>query len=128
MTDKKCADLVHDAFASRMEDIRKMYMSPNRRADLGDGYEIPLNEYGLSIDYVQAHTFGDEQKEGYWRYQISWGGPSEEFRWYRTTHNPRVEFWYLDWYDGARVPVEGVDATIIQETIKETSANWRAFA
>lgn len=62
-----------------------------------------LNEYGLSFDYVTLGTFND-QKEGYFRYQISWGGPSEEYRFF--TNGPRfdvyrVEFWYLDWFDGA---------------------------
>lgn len=116
MQDKKCADLVAAAFKSRMDDIRKMYMAPDRRADLGDGYKVPLNEYGLCIDQVPRGTF-EGQKEGYWRYQLSWGGPSEEFRWYRSDGG-RVEFWYLDWYDGASVDVTGVDAEIIRAIIK----------
>lgn len=117
MENKKCADLVHEAFKSRMDDIRKMYTSPDRRADLGDGYQIPLNEYGLGIDFVAANTF-QGQRVGYWRYQLSWGGPSEEFRWYRSSNGSRVEFWYLDWYDGASVEVTGVDAEIIRAIIK----------
>ena len=31
----------------------------------------------LSFDYVAPHTFND-QPEGYWRWQFSWGGPSDE--------------------------------------------------
>ena len=38
-------------------------------------------EYGLALDYVAPGTFKD-QKQGYFRYQISVGGPSEEFRFY----------------------------------------------
>lgn len=62
-----------------------------------------LHEYGLAFDYVAPETFPD-QKEGYFRYQISYGGPSEEFRFF--TSGPehtvyRVEFWFLDWWDGA---------------------------
>ena len=66
--------------------------------DLGN-----LHEYGLSFDYVAPGTFND-QTEGYWRYQISWGGPSEEYRFFASSHaDPcyRIEFWYLDWFDGA---------------------------
>ena len=66
-----------------------------------EAYEA-FNEYGLSFDYVEPNTFND-QPEGFFRYQISWGGPSEEFRFYV---NPdfschRIEFWFLDWWDGA---------------------------
>lgn len=69
-----------------------------RLDDLGS-----FHEYGLCFDYVAPHTFND-QAEGYFRYQISYGGPSEEYRFY--TSGPafdvhRVEFWFLDWFDGA---------------------------
>lgn len=76
-------------------------------------------EYGLAFDYVEPETFRD-QDEGYWRFQISYGGPSEEFRFYaspssadyailsesgmtfpQSFHLYRCEFWYLDWFDGA---------------------------
>lgn len=38
-----------------------------------------FNEYALCFDYVASGTFSD-QEEAYFRYQISWGGPSEELR------------------------------------------------
>jgi hypothetical protein len=61
-----------------------------------------LADYGLSFDYVAAGTF-DDQREAYFRYQLSWGGPSDEFRFFvnpdLTCH--RVEYWFLDWFDGA---------------------------
>lgn len=78
-------------------------------SDYLEYFEDDLNEdrshYGLAFDYVEPGTFED-QDEGYWRYQISYGGPSEEIHFYATmgqhgyqTH--RIEFWYLDWFDGA---------------------------
>ena len=62
-------------------------------------------EYGLSFDYVAPDTFSD-QPEGYLRYQISYGGPSEEIRFYVSPASNgytmyRAEFWQLDWFDGA---------------------------
>ena len=33
----------------------------------------------LCFDYVKPHSFKD-QVEGYWRMQLSWGGPSDELR------------------------------------------------
>jgi len=69
------------------------------------GYEA-FNEYGLAFDYVEPGTFED-QEQGYFRYQISWGGPSEEIRFYvGIDYQPyKIEFWYLDWFDGAHTLV-----------------------
>ncbi len=52
-------------------------------------------EYGLSFDFVEAGTFED-QKEPYYRYQLAWGGPSAEIRFYQN----RTEFVFLDWFVG----------------------------
>jgi hypothetical protein len=64
-----------------------------------------LCEYGLSIDYVWPNTFKG-QRAGYLRYQISWGGPSDEFRFYFVPgeYKPyKIEYWFMDWFDGAKV-------------------------
>ena len=82
--------------------------------DLGNIYE-----YGLSFDYVAPNTFND-QDEPYFRYQISWGGPSEEFRIYAsgseyTWHPYRIEFWFLDWFDGAGRTLYDTDRDLINQ-------------
>ena len=101
----KCKDKVEGAFESRMEDIRTLWKAEdNKTEDLGS-----LDEYGLSFDYISAGTFSD-QKAPYWRWQLSYGGPTEEFRMYE---NGDMEFWYLDWFDGACVDVGGDDYDII---------------
>lgn len=70
-------------------------------------YEIKAN-YGLSFDYVHSNTF-DDQDEGYFRYQFSWGGPSDELRFYVDLEGKchRAEYWFMDWYDGASLDVTG---------------------
>lgn len=67
--------------------------------ELQDGFY----EYGLSFDYVVPGTFTD-QDQGYFRYQLSWGGPSDEFRFFTGPElEPyRIEYWFMDWSDGAR--------------------------
>ena len=108
--EKTCADEVQGAFEGRMNDIRTLYNAENQETEeLGS-----LNEYGLCIDKVEAGTFKG-QREDYARYQLSWGGPSEEFRLYK---NGEIEFWYLDWFDGAKVEVSGNDAFIIKNIIE----------
>lgn len=92
--------------------------------DNPDGFtEDSLHEYGLAFDYVAPGTFGD-QEEPYWRYQISWGGPSEEIRFYSggPDQEPyKVEYWFLDWYDGAHRNPTGDDLEICMNL-------WRWFS
>ena len=105
--EKKCKDYVRGSCTSRYNDIIKLWEADCNGVeyveDLGN-----IFEYGLCFDYVAPGTFRD-QKVGYFRYQISWGGPSEEFRIFT---NPdlspyKIEFWYLDWFDGAKVTLSG---------------------
>jgi hypothetical protein len=116
--EKKCSELVKEKYQDRLKqfetaktflDIEK---SERNKFDefLSDEYQ-ELNQYedffdyvnksGLCFDRVEAGTFKD-QRAGYWRWQLSWGGPSEEFRLY---DNNDLEYWYLDWFDGACVDV-----------------------
>ena len=105
----KCSEKVENAFKSRIKDIKALFEAKdNYVEDLGY-----LNEYGLCIDFVEAGTFRN-QRASYWRYQLSYGGPSEEFRIYG---NGDVEFWYLDWFDGAPTKVTGDEAYIIKEIV-----------
>jgi len=57
--------------------------------------------YGLCFDYV------DGDAEHFFRYQLSWGGPSTEIRFFANYDLSlyRIEFWYLDWFDGACVNI-----------------------
>ena len=91
MTDreKSCAELVHGQWQKRREDLTN-----------------PEFE-GLCFDYVDPNTFND-QPEGYWRWQFSWGGPGDELRAYvnRDDSIHRLEYWYLDWFDGAKLEIQ----------------------
>ena len=106
--EKKCKDRVKVRYDGRMESLRRIVKADNEgKPDPDYG---PLNEYGLSFDYVAPGTFTN-QREGYFRYQLSWGGPSDEFRFYTGPElKPhRIEYWFLDWYDGAHITLEGED-------------------
>jgi hypothetical protein len=76
-----------------------------------------LNEYGLCIDYVAPGTF-KRKTRGYLRYQISTGGPGDEFRFYMDENRKpvRIEYWFMDWFDGAKV------------TVRPDSADWATLA
>ena len=84
-----CADRVHSNLKDREEQLQ-------------DG-ELE----GLCFDYVEPHSFPD-QVEGYWRWQLSYGGPSDELRALVNENKEihRLEYWFLDWYDGAHVVLD----------------------
>ncbi len=66
-----------------------------------------VNQTALSWDYIEAGTFED-QKDGYYRLQLSWGGPSDEFRIYTigdTLQIDVIDYHYMDWFDGASIRV-----------------------
>jgi hypothetical protein len=96
--ERRCKNLVQEQFEGRLEDLKV--------TDPDDENYIE----GLSFDYVDPKTW-DDQLEGYWRWQLSWGGPSDEFRIYinpnKSVH--RIEYWYLDWFDGAHVTLSPED-------------------
>ena len=76
--------------------------------------ETNLDEYGLDFSYVEPYTFKD-QRDGYWRYQLSWGGPSDEFRiWVDSERDiQEIEYWFMDWYDGAHRKLAGDDFDLL---------------
>ena len=87
---KTCLELVGSELQDRADDfIRFMHGSDD---DLEEFYQ-----YGLDFSFVEPETFKN-QHIGYYRYQLSWGGPSDEIRFYRCG---KIEYWYMDWFDGA---------------------------
>lgn len=93
MADKKCKDLVAAAWERRKQAIEEIRTKPEDDETIFD--------YGLCFDYVEH-----EDSEGYWRYQISCGGPSDEIRFYGNVKRfYKIEYWYLDWFDGASIDI-----------------------
>lgn len=89
------------------------------RDDLNERLNDAWYEYGLGFDYVTAGTFWD-QDEGFFRYQLSTGGPGDEFRFFADAagHVHRVEYWYLDWFDGASRRLYDDDRALLEEVFE----------
>ena len=104
--DKKCKDLVQGKWDHTEETLRELFEAAERN---DDNYE-ELDTYALSCDYVEGGT-DYNSGDGYFRYQMSWGGPSDELRFYAYDDGEpyTIEYWYLDWFDGASVDVTGND-------------------
>jgi len=110
-----CQDLVVKKYQGRLVDLQAAsdYFSIEKESaraahnwhkDLNhyEDYYDYINQLGLCFDFVEANTF-DNQPCGYWRWQLSWGGPGDEFRVFTDVDKniDRVEYVYLDWFDGA---------------------------
>ncbi len=122
MSDQKsCAARVAEHLESRISDLKQLWdayrKDPEKEVpDLGT-----FDEYGLSFDYVSPGTFGTKQKRGYFRYQLSWGGPSDEFRFYcdENLESVEIEYWFLDWFDGAHIDLTGQNYTLLEEIFND---------
>ena len=124
---KRCIDLVQDKFNAQEADYQKainffyeydnategeaiaLKVASEHAGDYFADYDCFLqyaSETALAWDYVAPFTFPD-QKAGYFRLQLSWGGPSDEFRIYTDMQKDikKIEYWYLDWGDGAFIDV-----------------------
>lgn len=99
MTEKTCKERWEERKTRRVSRLEQILGTPE------------FHEYGLSFDYVSPRTF-ENQEEGYWVYLTSWGGPSDEFRFYSSgpEFTPyRIEYWFLDWFDGHGEALSGKD-------------------
>ena len=134
---RSCADKVQENFNDREKDFVQAKEFYNKYEDATEGEKIALevfnedahldgyedfydyiNNYGLAFDYVEKGTFTDQER-GYFRYQLSWGGPSDEFRIYvdydkQITH---LDYWFLDWGDGAsvRIPEDSIAYEVCEQ-------------
>lgn len=123
----KCEERVGDHLKGRVDDIRRLWNAVGMTdPDLGSLYE-----YGLCFDYVPAGTFKG-QSRGFFRWQISTGGPGDEFRFFADAARKvyRVEYWFLDWFDGACRVLHGPDRDLLVavfDDFRETGAVAKAL-
>jgi len=114
--ERTCKERVEDHLQGRIEDLRKLWDAYRQGVedieDLGNIYE-----YGLCFNYVERDEDVKGQEEPYFRYQLSWGGPSDEFRFFTGPDFEinRIEYWFLDWFDGASITLSGEDESLLEE-------------
>ena len=115
MTNQKCEEHIDERLTDRLDDLKKLLALYHEDTEAFD-YDLgSLHGYGLCADYVEPGTFGSEQTEGYMRYQLSWGGPSDEFRYYVGWEGTplRIFYHYMDWFDGAERELAGENKTLL---------------
>jgi len=120
--DEKCKDRIKAEYARTIKTLREIWeyeRGPDRADDereAGHPDHGPFKEYGLGFDYVAPGTF-EGQRRGYFRYQLSWGGPSDEFRFFcdERPKPVRIEYWFMDWFDGAKKVLGGADYDLLAD-------------
>ena len=115
-----CKERIQDELNDRITDIRKLWRLYQRDPDASDPGLGSFHEYGLCFDYVAKGTF-ENQKRGYFCWQLSWGGPADEFRFYldECFDTYQIEYWFLDWFDGAKVDLTGQDYALLEEIFQD---------
>lgn len=115
-----CAERVKNSMDSTLEDLRRLWKLWIEDCEASDEDLGNMYEYGLCFDYVAPETFND-QTEGYFRYQLSTGGPGDEFRIYASQSDEyswsvyRIEYWFLDWNDGALITLTNENLDFMKE-------------
>tara|TARA_R100001530_G_scaffold61076_1_gene44097 strand:+ start:558 stop:980 length:423 start_codon:yes stop_codon:yes gene_type:complete len=117
MTDKTCKERIRDEYVDRIETIESIF---DRIDDYVDEAYDELDHMALNptypLDYIPPYTFTDQER-GYIRWHLSWGGPSDEFRFFMDEQGgiTDIEYHFMDWFDGAVININmlGDDAELL---------------
>ena len=136
MGEETCKERLARNFSRTMIELRDIVERPSPK----DKVAQELMQYALGFDFVAAGDVGN--KIPFWRWQLSWGGPQDEFRFpyedsvtkytgdaarafssddglvYAGVHKQRCEYWFLDWGDCAHCNVLGHDLTIMRKVLR----------
>lgn len=120
MTEQQtCEQRIDDELEHTLKTLKLLWESYNKGEEYCEEAGGYWPDYGLCFDYVEAGTFTD-QREGYYQYQLSWGGPQDEFRFFPSQQNGwRIEYWFLDWWDGACRTLTGDDRDLLLEILQD---------
>lgn len=105
----------------RLREIRSLWATYQLGGETDAEVGCSIYEYGLCFDYVPAD---DDRpgRPGYWRWQLSWGGPADELRFFADSPRSKcwaVEYTFLDWYDGYSRRLTGKDFALLAEIWQE---------
>lgn len=84
---------------------------------MNNNLEKMLNKYNIQ-------TYHGCVEPGYFRYQLSWGGPSDEFRIYAEKLSEynwmiwKIDYWFMDWFDGAKKVLHGEDLKFMKALVQ----------
>ena len=103
--EKSCKARITEHLHGRTDDLVILWKNYQDDPEKSDDNLGTFNDYGLCFDYADR----EGRKGGYFRYQLSWGGPADEFRFYTDPGFKlnRVVYVFQDWFDGAERTLTG---------------------
>ena len=119
---KTCSELIEDKLQRRIEDFKQALRSYEE-----NNYEkiVTENDYEYEdiIDWVNSYVLGyyDDNYYRAKRLELSCGGPQDYFLYFPKLE--RIEYHYLDWFDGASLVLDGEDFEIMSEYFKLLGAD-----
>lgn len=92
--------------------------------------DLDFCDLGIAFDYVPSDTFNN--RRGYYRFQLATQDPQEEFRFFCDNENniTSIEFWLVDWGDGAKRTLRTHDLELLQtvfQHFEDDGSVWFAF-
>jgi len=119
---KRCSELIEDELKRRIEDFKQALSNFKE-----NNYEkiVTENDYEYEdiIDWVNNYVLGyyDDNYYRAKRLELSCGGPQDYFLYFPKLE--RIEYHYLDWFDGASLVLDGEDFEIMSEYFKLLGAD-----
>jgi hypothetical protein len=76
--------------------------------------EYPDGEYEDFIEWINEYALAYSEDPHYRakRLELSWGGPQDYFLFFE---DGTIEYWFLDWFDGANVELFGHDYEVMAQ-------------
>jgi len=117
---KRCSELIEDELKRRIADFKQALKSYEEKGKVvtedGDVYEDVIDW----IDYYSLGVYDDYYYRAK-RLELSYGGPQDYFLYFPKLD--RIEYHYLDWYDGASLVLDGEDFKVMSEIFKLLGAD-----
>ncbi len=122
MADKSCKELIKEELNERIADFKQALRSYEENdyckivTEYGDEYEDV-------IDWINDYALGyyDDKQFRAKRLELSCGGPQDYFLYFPKLE--RIEYHYLDWYDGASLVLDGMQYNIMLKIFKLLGAD-----
>lgn len=100
--EEKCSQRIEKELRGRIQDFKAALEEAEKEEDF-DFYDW-INENALAYDddpYYRAK-----------RLELSYGGPQDYFLFFE---DGTIEYHFLDWFDGAKITLEGEDYKIMEQ-------------
>lgn len=111
-----CKERIGNKLKRRIADIKKLWQLYQKDPELSEDIGT-LDEYGISFEYTTEKGKLEKGKPAFFKWLLSTGGPGDEFRFFV---NPdlslyKVEYWFFDWFDSAKITLKGNNFKLLNE-------------